>query len=454
MRISLSAQPPPVPPTPPTSDLDAAKRRLEEEKLTLEIAALRRKWKLSDYFSGIVTLAIGAATLSIASQNHFFDVTSKVLEMKQESLKRDIANFETQKQSLVAEKNSLAQQVNGLQAKRDSLYGEVKDLRANVALTEIKTRMERLTGGVWSIDDSEVKAVFKIIENNKEKQTVVDYVKSIVDSPSYAPSLRASLCIPLSIVEPGGQWHSRMLQMAHEQIISMAKDTIDINNARNGAFLPFVQMLQQATLDEKTSVLKEIFSILENHSPLVNGNGQGAFLWPNPTRSLEYALIAMDMEATSRVPELWLGYVRYVIRTWRGSRPNIPYSQSSNSPQIEFELEPVAPQGAIMLAIQPPMRRLRVDRLTLTNCYLPTDFPVDCKQDPSTYDKAGKLVGSGIWYVQLHGDTPGIYSSWLATNKKLSALWTDPDLRVLSTSVALVRKAIHKEWITEDEIPN
>jgi hypothetical protein len=56
--------------------------------------------------------------------------------------------------------------------------------------------------------------------------------------------------------------------------------------------------------------------------------------------------------------------------------------------------------------------------------------------------------------IVLHFRMRDKYRTWLANNPKLTALWTDVDLKALRSAPASVNsRAVKKEWLTEDEAP-
>lgn len=95
-------------------------KKLQKEKLRLEIENLKKKWyKKSDFLKVLLPTTLAIFSLIYALTSGFFSTKSELLELKKEQLQSEITEFEKDKTKLlITNKNLLA--------KRSQLYDSIK----------------------------------------------------------------------------------------------------------------------------------------------------------------------------------------------------------------------------------------------------------------------------------------------------------------------------------------
>src|ERR1700743_3280751 len=108
-------------------------KSLEDQKLELEIEALKKPWyKKPEFLSISINLFIGIATAGILYFNGAFDFKNLELKIEREKLEQDISKFTTQKVVLQKSNKELTLQVQVLNGKIAKSKNDSSELTANL----------------------------------------------------------------------------------------------------------------------------------------------------------------------------------------------------------------------------------------------------------------------------------------------------------------------------------
>lgn len=484
-RANLPSSPPPV-------DVDATKRELEQEKLRLEVAALKRRWR-PEYVSPIVALLIGTGTLLTAYLNGVFDVNSKLLEIRRHDLAGDVEKFQTQKERLQQEDDQLRESSKRLTVENQRLGTANKDLvvrgdtlTREVQVTEVKASINALAHAPvdLSLEDPTFKRIAALIGAAPPTSPEVQYAASAVHSASIGMPLSAALCVPLVRATHDAQWHHTMMgyirkelsasirvieQRSQTALFSFPAPTFDWS--RPVIYLEL--LLDNATIYEKTElfdILHQVFTATrqqphETTTPALQFDLAGDR--SDEARMIE-TLATWDNDVSAQYPAFWLDHLSNVLR-----RSNNLGLTSLNRYDT---LEQLSPQAFGILAMsqfvepiqtrfvspnQTPVPDMEI-LLSSRVCPFATGFPLTCDATPrqsdvkpSLSDARGMFFSVGGKATVLHYDQRDTYRAWLANNPKLTSFWMDPDLKGLRAAPkSLVSRAVKKEWLTEYEVPD
>jgi hypothetical protein len=477
-------------PPPPLAPFvaDAARRELEQEKLRLEIAALKRRWR-PEYVSPLVALAIGAGTLTIAWTSGLFDVNSKLLEIRRHDLAAEVEKFQTQKDKLQREDEQLRTSSGQLTRENQKLALANKEevrlgesLRRDLRVTELKASITALsrTPANLSLDDPTLLRVYALIEAAGPKSPEVQYAASAVDSGSVGVPLSAALCFPLERATRDPKWKQTMLRLATKEmsdsiraIGAIGQTTFafggTIEWARPVIYLDL--LVQNASTAERIGVIENLYQVFVSTrlSPSQTDSITTLLSPSSAEAKMVETLATWDTEATSHYPAFWLDHLGYLIRAARFGRFGLRDSISLS------ELEKLSPEAFGIIALvnfvegattgigalpgQPATED--VEHLLHINCSFPTGFPLTCEsgpvrsnEDPRITEAKRRFFAAGGKVTVLHLDMRDRYRAWLANNPRLTRLWTDVDLKALrSAQASLIGRAVKKEWLSENEAP-
>lgn len=221
----------------PILDYDAAKRKLEQEKLQLEIHQLARPWFLKpEYLSSVITLMLGFGTLIVASGTGLFDVNSKLLEIRKHDLTDEVKNFESRKQSLEKQSKDLGQEKDRLIAEnrnlkeiQDRLDGQVRSAAIERDQMAAEAEVNRLVATLGSSSERE-RALWELYRGSKEVRSAV--VTRILSAESSAELLSYRI---EEVAYAASGLHSKDILTLQKEIEAACTRDLDSDRAREVA---------------------------------------------------------------------------------------------------------------------------------------------------------------------------------------------------------------------------